>query len=88
MDSEDSVVNSKVGRILTMGLGGEVLRSAFPEKKKLTPPSPVKDNAAAEEAAKAEAERLRKRRGVIANWMTGGLGVTGPAPTVKTKLGE
>lgn len=51
------------------------------------PPPPASEDLAAKEAAAKEAEKIRKRRGAVADIKTSGLGLT-EAPTVlKEKLG-
>ena len=44
-------------------------------------------DAATKEAAKAEEEKLKKRKGYKSTILTGPLGLTEPAPTKKTTLG-
>jgi len=51
-------------------------------------PPPKKDDASVEEAARVEAESLRKRRGWRSTVATGPEGVTTPATTSKTLLGQ
>ena len=48
---------------------------------------PSQDTAAVQDAARAEAERLRKRKGMRATILTGPQGITEPAPIFKTTLG-
>lgn len=53
------------------------------------PPVPKFADDTAQKAAEETLERERRRRGVLATQLTGGQGVTGPAPVVrKTLLGE
>lgn len=51
------------------------------------PPGPSAEEIAAKEAAAAEAERLRKKRGLKSTLITGPSGVTTPPTTFKTTLG-
>ncbi len=53
------------------------------------PAVPAIADTTADKAAEEARERERRRRGVLATQLTGGQGVTGPAPVVrKTLLGE
>lgn len=53
------------------------------------PEVPKLADATADKAAEEARERERRRRGVLATQLTGGQGVTGPAPVArKTLLGE
>ena len=56
------------------------------------PPAPaaapvVEDDSAAKAAAMAEADRLRKRKGIRGTLLTGPGGITTPPTTLKTVLG-
>ena len=53
------------------------------------PAVPAVNDSTADKAAEEARERERRRRGVLATQLTGGQGVTGPAPVArKTLLGE
>ena len=53
------------------------------------PPVPSYSDPTADKAAEEARERERRRRGVLATQLTGGQGVTGPAPVArKSLLGE
>ena len=58
-----------------------------PKAPYIPPPATSAEDAAAAEAARAESDRLRKRRGMRSTILTGAQGVTGPAPVFKTTLG-
>lgn len=53
------------------------------------PAVPAVNDSTADKAAEEARERERRRRGLLATQLTGGQGVTGPAPVArKTLLGE
>ena len=58
-----------------------------PKAPYIPPVDTSAEDAAAEEAAKAEADRLRKRKGMRSTILTGAQGVTSPASVHKTLLG-
>lgn len=52
------------------------------------PPTTSVSREEANAAAEKEAQRLRKRRAATGTILTGPAGLTQPAPTLKTRLGE
>jgi len=66
---------------------GGAMTPKFPESATAAPAAPAPDDTSAKEAALAEADRLRKRKGVRSTTLTGPSGVLTPATTLKTILG-
>lgn len=65
------------------------MASLFSKPKTIEVPVAVtEEDEEVKAASRAEAERIRKRRGAASNIYTGPEGVMGTATTTKTKLGE